>query len=125
MPTLVEDRDEILQLMYRYNHAVDGQAAEEWASTFTDDAIFDAAGRVATGRDELVGFASALPAGMRHIVANPVIDVQGDTAHVRAYITVLKAGAIMSVGTYDDQLVRTPAGWRFAKRVFTPDAPPA
>jgi ketosteroid isomerase-like protein len=121
MPTLAEDRDEILQLMYRYNHAIDGHAPEAWASTFTDDAVFDAAGRVATGRDDLLRFAASIKDPMRHIVANPVIDVQGDTAHVKAYITVIKGGAIGTVGTYDDQLVRTPDGWRFSKRVFTPD----
>jgi uncharacterized protein (TIGR02246 family) len=122
MPTVYEDRDEILQLLYRYNHAVDGADAEAWADTFTPDGVLDAGGRVMSGRDEFVAFAKTV-SGIRHMVVNPIVEVSGDSAHVRAYLMVLRGGAIGSVGIYDDQVVRTDDGWRFIKRVFTPDAP--
>jgi hypothetical protein len=60
VPSTAEDRDEILQLLYRYNHASDSGDAEGWADTFTDDAVFDAAGQVISGREALVEFASAV-----------------------------------------------------------------
>ena len=122
MPTTIEDRDEILQLLDRYNHAVDRGDAEGWADTFAEGGVFDAMGQVLTGRDALVGFASSVK-GVRHVVVNPLVDVHGDGAHVRAYLMLYAGGAIAMMGVYEDDLVRTPDGWRFAKRVFTVDPP--
>jgi uncharacterized protein (TIGR02246 family) len=120
MPSITEDRDEILQLMYRYNHLIDSGDAAGWAETFTEDGVFDVAGQVRSGHSELTAFA-AEQAGHRHVVVNPVIDVTGDSATVRAYFVVYAGGALRGTGTYADELVRTPDGWRFAKRVSTPD----
>jgi len=122
MPTFADDRDEILQLLYRYNHTIDAGDAEGWADTWTDEGVFDAGGSVLHGRAELVGFAAGV-SGMRHVVLNPLVDVDGDAATVRAYLVLLMGGAIGMVGVYEDEVVRTPAGWRFAARTFTPDPP--
>src|SRR5262249_46755274 len=121
MPSTAEDRDEILQLVYRYNHAVDGGDAKGWAATFTEDAVFEVGPTVITGREGLVDFASNMSAGMRHVLANPVIEVTGDAASIRAYVFVFRGKELSVTGNYDDQVVRTPEGWRFAKRVFTPE----
>jgi 3-phenylpropionate/cinnamic acid dioxygenase small subunit len=120
MPSITEDRDEILQLMYRYNLAIDTGDAAGWAATFTPDGVFDVAGQVRSGRDELIAFAASVH-GLRHTMANPVIDVTGDAASVRAYFIVFQGPAVLGTGTYSDEVVRTPDGWRFAKRVSTPD----
>ena len=120
MPSITEDRDEILQLMYRYNHLIDSGDAPAWAATFTADGVFDVAGQVRSGRNELITFAAG-ESGHRHVVVNPVIDVTGDTASVRAYFIVYQRTALVATGTYRDEVVRTPDGWRFAKRVSTPD----
>jgi uncharacterized protein (TIGR02246 family) len=120
MASTIEDRDEILQLLYRYNHAFDGGDAEGWADLFTKDGSLDGAGQVMTGRESLVAFAASV-SGLRHVVTNPLVDVTGDTASVRAYLQVFHGSTLMMMGTYQDQVVRTPDGWRFAKRVFTPD----
>jgi hypothetical protein len=82
--------------------------------------VFDVAGQLRSGRDELVAFAAGVH-GFRHTVANPVIDVAGDAATVRAYFVVYRGTALAAVGTYADEVVRTPGGWRFAKRVSTPE----
>jgi ketosteroid isomerase-like protein len=121
MASTTEDRDEILQLLYRYNHAMDSGDAHGWADLFTEDAVFDAAGQVVSGREALVEFASSV-GGSRHVLANPVIDVAGDTATARAYLFLFRGTTVSIVGSYEDEVVRTPAGWRFAKRVFTRDA---
>ena len=122
MHSLTEDRDEILQLLYRYNHAIDSGDAEGWADTFTEDGSLDAAGQLISGREGLVEFASSVR-GLRHLVANPVVDISGDAATVRAYLLVFMGTAPAMIGTYEDEVVRTPAGWRFAKRQFTVDPP--
>ena len=120
MPTTTEDRDEILQLCYRYNHAIDSGDAHGWADTFVEDAEFHVSGRVMAGRDARVAFASAV-VDRRHTIANPVIDVTGDTATLRAYVVVFHGKDLSMLGTYEDELVRTPAGWRFAQRTFNAD----
>jgi ketosteroid isomerase-like protein len=122
MATTTEDRDEILQVLYRYNHAMDSGNADEWANCFSEDAVFDAAGMVTTGREALRAFAEQVGGGgMRHVLVNPVIDISGDTAHGRAYIILLREGGIGVVGGYVDELVRTADGWKIANRVFTID----
>jgi hypothetical protein len=120
MPTVTEDRDDILQLLYRYNHTIDTGDAEGWADTWTEDGVFDAGGSVLRGRAELVGFASGV-SGVRHVVMNPLVEITGDRARVRAYLMLLMGGAIGMVGVYEDDVVRTSDGWRFAARVFRPD----
>jgi ketosteroid isomerase-like protein len=120
MPSVTEDRDEILQLAYRYNHAIDSGDAPGWADTFTPDGVFDVAGQVRSGREELIEFASSVH-GYRHVLVNPVIDVAGDAATLRGYFVVYSGTALAGIGTYQDEVVRTPGGWRFAKRVSTPD----
>jgi ketosteroid isomerase-like protein len=122
MDSITETRDEILQLLYRYNHAIDSGDAEGWAALFTDDGVFEVAGQVMSGREAMVGFASGVN-GLRHVVANPVVEVVGDTATVQAYLFAFGGTTMVISGSYEDQLVRKPDGWRFAKRSFTPDPP--
>jgi ketosteroid isomerase-like protein len=123
MASVSEDRDEILQLMYRYNHSIDSGDADEWAGCFVEDAVFDGAGMVTTGRDALRAFAEQVGGrGKRHVLLNPLIDVDGDTAHGRAYVLLLDGPGIGAVGGYDDEFTRTADGWRIAKRSFTIDA---
>lgn len=120
MPTAAEDRDEILQVMYRYNHAMDRGNADEWASCFTADAVFDAAGRVTEGHDALRALAQEVGGkGIRHVLVNPAVDVDGDAARGRSYLLLLQQADIGAVGAYDDEFVRTGDGWKIAKRVFT------
>src|SRR5260221_8099 len=120
MPTKAEDRDEILQLLYRYNHAIDSRDPHEWADTFIDDAVFEALGDVMIGRDELVAWASNVR-GMRHVITNPVVEVIGKAATLQAYVLVWRGKELSVTGSYQDELERTAAGWRFAKRTFTMD----
>ena len=125
MPTATEDRDEILQLLFRYCHYIDSHRFEEWVSLFTDDGVFEHHGRVTTGSNDLMKMiASTEHEVMRHLVSNPVIDIAGDSAHVHAYLTVMNGREIGSTGAYEDELVRTPQGWRFARRLYLRDETP-
>jgi ketosteroid isomerase-like protein len=125
MPSLVDDRDAIRDLMARYNHAIDGGEAEEWAALFTADALFDTGQRF-SGTDELLAFAQGVASSgrrTRHVVANAVIEVDGDRATCQAYL-LLYAGSppqLALTGAYEDELVRVGGSWRYSRRTFIPD----
>ncbi|MFJ3804743.1 nuclear transport factor 2 family protein [Streptomyces sp. NPDC090088] len=117
MTTLVEDRDEILQLIYRYANAIDrysvGGDLGEWLDTFTEDGSHEFAGTIRTG-EELARLADQV-AGLRHFMVNPEIEVEGDAASVRAVQLIYQGLALGAVNWQEAEAVRTPAGWRFSK----------
>lgn len=60
-----------------------------------------------------------------HRLTNRVITVDGDRGEARTYVDGLimfgeADPGVNAVGFYDDDLVRTAAGWRVAGRRFTP-----
>lgn len=59
----------------------------------------------------------------RHVVTNHEVQVAGDRATLFCYLTVFDRDALAVTGTatFSDELVRTPAGWRFARRLLTAD----
>ena len=65
---------------------------------------------------------SLIPHDRHHLTMNEIIEVQGDTATVRAYALVTKESppVISAVGDYDDALTRSSDGWRFASRIYRP-----
>lgn len=128
-----EDRFEIQDLYAAYAFRYDRGEAEAWADLFTSDGTFGRAGEEpAQGREELERFVAenlgANP-GVTHHTSNVVAEPDGpDRAIGGAYALVVRVdedGAVRlrNVGTYQDELVRTPAGWRFAARVFTSGLP--
>jgi hypothetical protein len=104
---------------------------------FTEDAVFDVAGDVRHGRDEIraivVGLQQSRAAPdpgtpsreLYHVVVNSEIDIASATeAHHRAYwqtVTVGPDGAIAigAMGIYDDQLVKQGGQWMIANRKLT------
>jgi 3-phenylpropionate/cinnamic acid dioxygenase small subunit len=125
MSNASEDRDEILQLLYRYCHYIDSHCFHDWVSLFTEDGVFEHRGRVTTGSNDLLKMIAATEHEvMRHLVSNPVIDITGDRARVHAYLTVMNGREVGSTGAYEDDLVRTEQGWRFARRVYIRDETP-
>lgn len=63
----------------------------------------------------------------RHVVTNLWIEPEGDGAVAHYFLINLVSGAkpgearLVTTGRFDDHLVRTPAGWRIARRRFAPD----
>jgi hypothetical protein len=60
----------------------------------------------------------------QHRISNPAITVEGDRASARTYVDLLAmtpdgSAGMTSVGWYDDELVRTPQGWRIASRRYS------
>jgi ketosteroid isomerase-like protein len=77
------------------------------------------------GRDAiLAAFKARPPRTTRHIVCNIRVDVEGDAATATSQI-MLFTGPDMAplVGSYADELVKTPDGWRFTKRRGSLDFP--
>jgi uncharacterized protein (TIGR02246 family) len=134
--TAVLSTDDILaiqQLAASYNHAVDSGDGPGFAGTFTSDGILEAGGNTIKGQDALAEFATNVPSGLpcpRHVATNLLIEGSGDEASLRAYVHVyiLKGepptATVATSGRYEDQLLRIDGEWRFARRVFTPDALP-
>ena len=57
MPLTAEDREEMIELVARYNHAIDSRDAEAWADTFTEDGRFYVPPKHdVRGREALVAF---------------------------------------------------------------------
>jgi len=130
----LSDRADISQLIDRYITAFDLLTEEprddEWyRSVFTEDVrlVFPIGGH--TGIDGLAEFnraARAKWARTHHLSANHLVTLDGDRATVRAHLLVTHVPDIdgaahhLSTGShFDAAAVRTPAGWRLAKMVFT------
>jgi hypothetical protein len=127
---VLRDRQEILDLMYRYGMAVDRRDEALYRSVFTPDARIDYtdSGGIVDDLDTVTAWllAALAPfAGLQHNMTNHYAELAGDAAKACTYFvahhtvavgegteTVLTVG-----GFYQDRLVRTPDGWRIAERV--------
>ncbi|SEQ96638.1 nuclear transport factor 2 family protein [Arthrobacter sp. OV608] len=133
--SLVEDERAITRLLYRYSHAIDRGDSDGWVACFTADGAFrgrgegvDFAPTSAQGQVALLDFAKrhAQPAdfGYQHVVVEPLIDVDGDTARcVSFWVTLAENDATAPVprafGRYEDEIVRDVDGqWRFRTRTI-------
>lgn len=132
MPLTQEDELDILDLLARYNQAIDGGEAEAWADTFVPDGLFESQ-RSGThrGRDELVAFAQGraeLRGEIRHWTNNPVISGEGDEATMRVYLLLIAVdGEPKPIGTgiYEDTLRKVDGEWKFVHRKVSSDQPVA
>ena len=122
---------EIEQLLCRYCFAVDSGAPEDVAALFSETAVLHpvytgeapAKGRAAI-LQWYVNYQKATRAAvdhLRHAVTNPLIEVSGDHATARCYLTAgsvskTSGKASWTAGTYKDKLVREGGRWLFAER---------
>jgi len=122
-----DDYIEIQQLYTRYNMMIDSGDAEGYAATFTPDGAFN----TFNGRDALIGFIHGRTNGgnMRHWNTNLAITGTPEGANGSVYLLLVDVSVrppvLSTAAKYEDQLVKTPAGWRFKKRVTKGEAPPA
>jgi ketosteroid isomerase-like protein len=130
---LLEDERAILAVLHAYGHAIDYGDEERYLDLWTHDAAFDARGRVqgdvsrvVRGREALADFAahfSRPPQGWhKHLVIEPLIEVEGDAASATSYFAVLRdegnQPTLWVFGRYRDTLVRCADGrWRFSLRI--------
>lgn len=122
-PMTAQDYVEIQQLYAKYNHSIDSGNADAWADTFTADGAFNNN----VGRDALKKFINDTwvgrmngPSTRQHWNTNLSITGDSKAAKGSVYLMLVdfstKPVSIASMGLYDDELVKTPQGWRFTKR---------
>jgi uncharacterized protein (TIGR02246 family) len=129
----LEDLEAIRALVAEYRRALDEKDFEAYAELFGDDGEFVAGSWVARGRDEILamlaemqatGALSLVAGDDRHLVANLEIELDGDAATARStWVYLTRGPELAMVGRYIDELRRTPAGWRFARRQAPRDIP--
>jgi len=129
MALSTDDIVEINHLYARYNNAIDSDDGAGFAACFTSDGHLDTGMGPREGTDSIdafVGETTAMLPGLRHLAHSIVIDGDGDgdTATGSAFLVaydVTGGHKVMATGRYADAFVRTDAGWRFTRRVFTAD----
>lgn len=120
----MSDEEAIRDLMAEYCHLVDDERFEEFSQLFTEDAVVTAklAGTTYRGREEIRGFLEGQPPHKRglHVTVNHRVHVDGDTARAAADFFVIvprpQGLHLLSMGRYDDRIVREEGRWRFAER---------
>jgi len=123
----VHDRLELHELLARYARAVDDRDWDLYRSVFTEDAHIDytSAGGIAGTREEVVAFLAEAFAAVpwaQHYVTNVEVDLDRDTAEVRAmfYNPMQLPGMdepSFCGGRYHHLAVRTEDGWRSRRLV--------
>ncbi len=123
MPTLLEDKDAIRELIYWYCHHAESGAGEKWVNLFVEDGVWDGGphGRY-DGHKGIWEVFSRRDPGRRHVISNTVIYVEGDRAHSISHVTLnqfTKPGyQVLGGGYYLDEFVRRDGRWRFKQRSF-------
>ena len=114
-----DDLEAIDTLLASYCLRMDRRDAQGWAELFTPDGQFFAFGRSFDGHERLRRLAEESPLGV-HLGGQPVIEVAGDDATAeQGFVFVYADDHHLRIGFYDDELVRTDAGWRFRTRRCT------
>jgi 3-phenylpropionate/cinnamic acid dioxygenase small subunit len=119
---------EVLHLLARYCHTVDGGLWDEFAELWSADATFSAVGNTRQGPADIVGFLEVAQAPShrgKHVTINTAVSVEGlsDTVSAVSDFLFVAAGEgpqdwrITQVGRYLDAFVRGTDGMlRFAAR---------
>jgi len=127
MPTAVEDKDAIRELLAEYCFRLDDGRFDEMATLFTEDGTWDTAFGKATGRTAIADLARDIrvraaeqrPRGI-HLVTNIAIALDGESARVRSNWVVVQNSPdgpkIGSGGAYRDELVNEHGQWLFRYR---------
>jgi hypothetical protein len=126
-----QDYAEIQQLYARYYWLADMSPGEKWAKElFTSDGIWwtgdDKGGEQAVGTQQLADISARLNKTHdrpQHMCTNISIEPSSEGAHGRCYMLFVlnpplsgKTPMLAAMGSYEDILVKTSAGWRFKQR---------
>jgi hypothetical protein len=127
MPTAVEEKDAIREVLAEYCFRLDDSHFAEMAALFTENGTWDTAFGRATGRAAIAELARDIRARAGderpraiHLVTNIAIALDGASARVRSNWTTVQnspAGPkIGSGGAYRDELVKEHGEWLFRYR---------
>jgi hypothetical protein len=125
----LRDIEAIKRLKATYCHLVDAGGWDELVELFTEDATCDY-GFFGTyeGREQIVNkffreLVSSATSFNAHMVHNPIIDVNGDTASAAWYLTAQTTiqpanQAVWVMGIYHDKFRRVGGAWRISSLTF-------
>jgi hypothetical protein len=127
MPTAVEEKDAIREVLAEYCFRLDDGRFTDMAALFTESGTWDTAFCRATGRPAIAELAQSIRARAGdkrprsiHLVTNISIALDGASAKVRSNWTVVQNGPqgpkIGSGGAYHDELVKQQEQWLFRYR---------
>jgi len=127
MPTAVEDKDAIREVLAEYCFRLDDGRFAEMAALFTEDGTWDTAFGKATGRAAIAELARSLRARAEeprpravHLVTNIAITLDGERAQVRSNWMVMQNSPqgprVGSGGAYIDEMVSADGRWLFRYR---------
>jgi hypothetical protein len=126
----MEDKFAIMELITRYNHAVDGGNPDGVADCFLEDGKFEGISGRFVGRAEIrkLGMTVTSARLPRHIVSNILIEPsqsEKDVAHIKSHLFYYEVNPkgfyFKTSGIYTDIVVRRNAQWRFRSRLMTLD----
>jgi len=127
MPTAVEEKDAIREVLAEYCFRLDDGRFAEMAALFTESGTWDTAFGRATGRAAIAELARDIrakageprPRGV-HLVTNISVALDGASARVRSNWTVVQNSPegpkIGSGGAYRDELIKEGGQWLFRYR---------
>ena len=127
MPTMLEDKDEIREVLAEYCFQLDDARFAEMAALFAEDGTWDTAFGTATGRAAIAELARDIRARAGeprpravHLVTNIAITLEGTRARVRSNWTLVQNSPqgpkIGSAGAYHDEMVKKDGRWVFHYR---------
>ena len=127
MPTAVEDKDAIREVLAEYCFRLDDGRFAEMAALFTEDGTWDTAFGKATGWAAIAELARSLRARAEeprpravHLVTNIATTLDGARAQVRSNWMVMQNSpqgpGVGSGGAYIDEMVRADGRWLFRYR---------
>jgi ketosteroid isomerase-like protein len=129
------DVEEINNLLFDYNIAIDSGDIDGFLATFMPDGAFDGIHGRFEGTAELRRFVTAYWTepefarlrGTQHWLTNIRIRVSGDSATSYCYGTVLSQGTadnkVMGTWHYRDKITRLDGEWKFSERYVRPFEP--
>lgn len=133
----LEDREAIRLLLRDYGRLLDERQFDEFGQLFAPDGEYVSAGTTTRGpvaiAESLRSIMASNPLGLTepnyHVLFNDRIVLHGDEAESTSQSLFVAPGAdgaprLVMMGNYQDRFVRTPKGWRFARRVVLPGMAP-
>ena len=125
-----QDELAIRDLVARASRLADADDVEAYVALFTSDASWELPGGGRHGHDDIRAGAIERRAdgtvgpgtATRHTVGTVVVRVDGDHATAEStwqfFTHTTTTPTLARLGTYHDQFVRTPAGWRIRRRTI-------
>jgi hypothetical protein len=128
----IEDRLAIGDLLARYCHAMDASRADLCIRLFAPDAVLETPVGAAEGRDAILAWIEerlslrSSEYQVAHYLLNPLFAPESDSRvrvrsmliYTRQRVGVEGQTELLSTGIYEDEVGRTPEGWRFLRRRY-------